>query len=199
MSSSVDATTTMTIGSIHGSRGLTDTAKTPIEPRIVAALAASVKRSTVTSLDRTRAQKESSEENPDISRIAYRNILKVSRQLSEKQVSPSNITGMQKWEGRVLRIVDDFFEAELSPIDHDGPTVVADFEVSQISEQLAPDSLHVGDLFYVTVRTVTDAGNVPLRTSALRIKRVGRWVEEELDRIKESAARRSAEFKKYVD
>lgn len=139
-------------------------------------------------------------EEPAAERIrTLRNFLVHARDTSSEPVTHFNVTGMQKWEGRVLRIDGEVFEAELAPLEHSGPVVHADFDVSQLATEIDPKELQPGDMFYVTVRTITEAGGPPTRTSALRLKRVGRWTEDELNRIKQRAARRSREFNKYVD
>lgn len=99
--------------------------------------------------------------------------------VNERQSSPppapsAGITGMEKWEGTVIDVDSDFFSVQLSPL-ADGSEVTADFPRDLITD----DDLQVGDVVYVTVRTVQGIGG-PKRTSAVRLRRLGRWTEAEV-------------------
>ncbi|MCV7154351.1 hypothetical protein [Mycolicibacterium pyrenivorans] len=104
------------------------------------------------------------------------------------------VTGMEKWEGRVLEVDDEFFSAELVPLEG-GPVVIADFGVDSLAEG---DDVHPGDVVYVTVRTVRAAGG-PSRTSAIRLRRLGKWTEEEVADQKRRAREQFAELANYID
>lgn len=82
-------------------------------------------------------------------------------------------------------------------MDHDGTTLLADFDV----ELLAPDDevVQAGDIVYLTVRTVSERGSYKTKTSALRLRRVGKWSDEELALARERARRRLESFQDYVD
>jgi hypothetical protein len=96
------------------------------------------------------------------------------------QRSTRRVREMQKWEGRVLEVDDKIFTAELDPCDHNGIPVIADFDLYLLSEQIG--EVQVGDLFYLTVRTVLDRGR-PVRTSILRPRLLGKWTADELKKI----------------
>jgi hypothetical protein len=85
---------------------------------------------------------------------------------------------------------------ELMPYDHEGPDLVADFDV----ELLGPDSDSVvdGDIIYLTTRTVRDAIGYRYQTSSLKLRRPGPWDERELQEIK-AVAKEQAEFFKGLD
>jgi hypothetical protein len=104
---------------------------------------------------------------------------------------------MQKWEGRVTEVADGFLTAEVEPLDHDGPALTADFTV----DLLGPDeaNVRVGDIVYVTVRTVIGPRRNKTSTSTLRLKRAGKWTEPELVAAKDRARRRHESLMKYVD
>jgi hypothetical protein len=105
------------------------------------------------------------------------------------------VSGMQKWDGRIVEIEDGFFTAELS-VNGTGPTVLADFDVSQ----LGPDAdLVVGDVVYVTVRTVAGVSGYPSRTSAIRLRRLGNWTEEEIRQQADRASEKLHAFEQFVD
>lgn len=100
-------------------------------------------------------------------------------------VPASRIVGLQKWEGRITTVENDVITAELTPLDHEGPTLLADFDL----DLLTPDdgAVEPGDLVYLTVRTVRGRGNSKSVTSSLRLKRMGRWSESELQRVRDRA------------
>lgn len=103
------------------------------------------------------------------------------------------IVGLSKWEGRILEISGDLLSVELTPSDHDGPELVADFDL----DLLGPDSssASVGDIVYLTTRTIRDAAGYPHRTSSLKLRRPGVWAEGELREIREAATRKAEFFK----
>jgi hypothetical protein len=94
------------------------------------------------------------------------------------------VTGLSKWEGLILDIEGGLFSAELTPLDHSGPVLVANFETKLLLEQV--DSLYVGDMFYLTTRQVSD-GKKTLSTSILRLRRLGVWTQEELQAARDRA------------
>ena len=110
---------------------------------------------------------------------------------------PAPISGLQKWTGRVLEVEGTEFSAELIPLDHKGPSVVADFDNDQLDTN--DDEPRVGDVFYVTVRTVIGMGGLRSRTSSLRLRRLGKWSEEEVRDIEADVDADLAEYLKYVE
>ena len=116
-----------------------------------------------------------------------------NRRESAARPSGEVIVGLKKWEGRILEISDELLTVELTPSDHDGPELVADFNAAL----LGPDSSSAAldDIVYLTTRTVRDATGYPYQTSALKLRRPGQWAEDELREIAD-IARRQAEFSK---
>jgi hypothetical protein len=100
----------------------------------------------------------------------------------ERPTASDFVKGMEKWEGRVISVDDEFFTAELTPItDPQDPVVQADF-----SRELIDETIEAGDVVYVTVRTVTDErGHWPTRTAVVRRRRLGRWSAADVERIAE--------------
>ncbi|MEU4193153.1 hypothetical protein AB0E69_14735 [Kribbella sp. NPDC026611] len=95
---------------------------------------------------------------------------------------------MQKWEGRVISVEGEYFTAELTPLgDTGGPVVHADFNISKV----APETVEAGDVVYVTVRTVKPARGLTDTTSAIRLRRLGVWTEDELENIQQRARDRA--------
>lgn len=109
--------------------------------------------------------------------------------------APDNrVTGMQKWEGRVIEVDDDYFSAELVPF-ADGPVMVADFARDRLDEE---EELQPGDVVYVTARTVRGIGGVT-HTSTIRLRRLGRWTEEEIADQARRAKEQAAELAAYIE
>ncbi|WP_270889981.1 hypothetical protein [Pedococcus sp. 5OH_020] len=111
---------------------------------------------------------------------------------------PERVTGMQRWEGQVLGVEVDYFTAELVPLDHEGPTVHADFDRSLVAESdrelLAP-----GAPFYCNVRTVIGDGGQPIRTSTLAMRRLGIWSQQVLDEALRAARERAQALERFSD
>jgi hypothetical protein len=111
----------------------------------------------------------------------------VSERRSRPPRRPSAaITGMEKWEGSVTDVDSDFFTVQLAPVGN-GTEVTADFP----RELIADDDLQVGDVVYVTVRTIQGIGG-PQRTSAVRLRRLGKWTDSEVAAQKARAKRKLA-------
>ncbi len=104
------------------------------------------------------------------------------------------ILGLEKWQARVVEVTDSVFTAEME--DEHGPPLLVDFPL----DLLGPDrALVPGDAVYVTVRTVRDRFDYPARTTAVRLRRLGNWSEQELDRIRSSAQSRAARLAALAD
>jgi hypothetical protein len=125
-------------------------------------------------------------------RSAFRRL--ESESIERLEIPIERITGMEKWEGRVIDVDDDIFSAELRPL-YDGPDVIADFPKSGLAEG---DVVQVGDVIYVTARTVKGRGG-PTHTSTIRLRRLGRWTEAEIADQAQRAREQAAELSSYVD
>ncbi|WP_210441291.1 hypothetical protein [Nocardioides xinjiangensis] len=115
--------------------------------------------------------------------VAAQRVERVGRILSSDRPAVPDairVSGMQKWEGRVLSSDADMFTAELVPLDEDTSdlSLVADFQQSQLG---ADAPAIAGDVVYVTVREVRGAHGYPSRTSGIRLRRLGAWMKEEVD------------------
>lgn len=84
------------------------------------------------------------------------------------------IAGMRKWEGYVEQVSDADFTAELTPLDHDGPVVLADFDLDTISPSDRAEIVP-GASFYLAVRTVDRPGRGRSHTSSINVRRLGIW------------------------
>lgn len=114
-----------------------------------------------------------------------------------REPTTATVTGMDKWQGRIVDIDDDLFTAELVPQEGDaGGAVYADFELALLGDE----EVHVGDVVYVTSRLVASSpGRQPTRTISVKLQRLGRWTEEEIEQIRERAAQRANELADYID
>jgi hypothetical protein len=95
-----------------------------------------------------------------------------------RTAGPACITGLDKWEGKVLEVEGDIFTAELYPIDREGIPITADFDLELLGSDAA--TIVPGDVFYLSVRTVKAFGVRPTRTENLRLRRLGRITPEEV-------------------
>lgn len=117
----------------------------------------------------------------------------VQERAKEYVRSEVRVSGLDKWDGRVVEVGDAFITAELLP--HIGSTVVhADFP-----RDLLDGDVEIGDVIYVTSRTVQDAIGRPYRTTAVRLARVGYWTAEDVASHWERGAEAYAEFANYTD
>jgi hypothetical protein len=104
------------------------------------------------------------------------------------QVEPTGlcrVTGLDKWEGKIIEIDGEIFTAELFPVDREGMPITASFKL----ELLGSDAVAVvpGDVFYLSVRTVKAPGMRPELTENLRLRRMGRFTPEEVRAVYEKA------------
>lgn len=92
--------------------------------------------------------------------------------------SGAGVLGMEKWQGVVIEVTGDILTAEITSLDHDDSPLQADFDLGL----LGPDAstVAVGDVLYLTVRTVTDGSGYRTRTSTLRLRRLGKWTEADV-------------------
>lgn len=108
------------------------------------------------------------------------------------------ITGLLKWEGMVTNVSDGEFTAELTPMNHDGPIVEADFSFDRL-----PDSehaeIHTGTNFYLAVREVAGLRGGKHFTSSIKLRRLGTWSQDTVDSIRERAAKAYRESLKYIE
>ncbi|MGE2836274.1 hypothetical protein [Mycobacterium sp. SMC-4] len=140
----------------------------------------------------SRSNSLAKEHHAEILRTVINRFRAQQQKSSESPAMP--VAGMEKWEGRVLEVDDEYFTAELIPFG-DGAVVIADFSWDLLPEE---DQVGPGDIVYVTVRTVADIGG-PTRTSAVRTRRMGTWTESEITEQAMRAKERLSELAPYFD
>jgi hypothetical protein len=108
-----------------------------------------------------------------------------------------HVVGLRKWVGVIQDIEDGVLTIELEPLDHEGPTLLGDFDL----DLLAPDDAAAvpGDVVYLTTRMVRGRWGHKEVTSHLRLRRAGQWSREELRELHDQALDRSRSFERYVD
>lgn len=114
-------------------------------------------------------------------------------------VGEIRVAGMHKWQGRIIEVGEDTFTAELRPMYETGPDFHADFDIARLTDGDDRESVKVGDIFYVTVRIVKDAGAHSTQTSSLRLKRIGKRSEEEISSIHAAAKRMKESIDRYAE
>lgn len=103
--------------------------------------------------------------------------------------SPVKVT--HRWEGTVLRIDEEFFEAKLTSLTEESTDVTAEFSI----ENLSADDLSLlrpGASFYVTAILERRSGGRVRTSSEVRFRRLGRWHRDEIALMKERARKRRA-------
>ncbi len=107
--------------------------------------------------------------------------------------APMSVHVTKRWVG-VVRSVEprDYFEAELMPLDDgSGPAVTADLTFDAVSDDDAR-LIYPGTSFYLHVgRTSLGPGRTIAFTS-IKVRRLGRWRDEELEFLRERARKRRA-------
>jgi len=111
---------------------------------------------------------------------------------------PFQVVGMQKWVGRIVEIDDEVFTAELTSVSGTSPTLLADFQTRNLGPDDAPNA-RPGDIVYVTVRSVEAVGRGSTMTSNVRLRRLGRWTQSEVDQIEELTRRKMRSLADLVD
>jgi hypothetical protein len=95
--------------------------------------------------------------------------------------APYFVDGLEKWEGRIDEILSKTFIATLiRATGGDEVELQAEFENRQIAES-DHDLFLVGSSFYLTVRTVISSRGYPARTASVRLRRVHRWTQSEIE------------------
>ena len=82
------------------------------------------------------------------------------------------------------------------PFDHDGPALVADFELGLLSPDQALAA--PGGIVYLTTRTIADDWGQQFSTTQLRLRRPWRWERKELAEILSDARKRANIIQGYA-
>jgi hypothetical protein len=108
-------------------------------------------------------------------------------------LTPSTVlvVGMHKWAGEIIAVEGEVLTAEFLPLDQEGPTFTADFDL----KLLGPD-YHLakpGGTVYLTTRLIDNQSGYPEAMTNLRLRRPRRWSARELaDTLKRARATAAA-------
>jgi hypothetical protein len=103
--------------------------------------------------------------------------------------SPIRVT--HRWEGTVLCVYDDFFEAKITSLTDESSDVdvTAEFSIQDLSDD-DRSLLNPGASFYVTATRERRSGGRIKHSSDVRFRRLGRWNADEIALLKERAKKR---------
>jgi hypothetical protein len=97
----------------------------------------------------------------------------------------------------VIDLDGEFFTAELTPdANTPGGPVVADFRTELLDEP--EGTIKVGDLIYVTSRQVRNPHGQKNETSSVRLRRLGRWTKEDVQRFEQQGREMRAELESLL-
>lgn len=116
---------------------------------------------------------------------------------SDNSSNTSRVVGLKKWAGQVQSVHNEVLTVHLHPVDHDGPSLSADFDIAL----LAPDEAAVrqGAVVYLTTRMVqSQSGRIEAMTQ-LRLRRLRRWSKEELEEIMRLSRARARKFANHAN
>lgn len=99
---------------------------------------------------------------------------------------------LQKWEGAVLEVQDEFFRARLFDLSNPGVEEEAEFDLEEISPEDRP-FIESGAIFYWSIG-YQDSRSGRLRTSDIRFRRLPAWTQEDID----AAARAADETSELI-
>lgn len=104
----------------------------------------------------------------------------------KKPEKPNFFSSLQKWEGTVVDIEDDYFSARLVDLTNKGPDESAEFSVDEVS----PDDLELlerGAIFYWNIGYHNSRSGQRTRSSIIRFRRLPAWIEKDLEKAEKEA------------
>jgi hypothetical protein len=103
---------------------------------------------------------------------------------------------MHKWAGEIITIEGAVLTAEFLPLDQEGPTFTADFDL----KLLGPDYrlAKPGGIVYLTTRLIEDQSGYPEAMTNLRLRRPRRWSARELADTTKRAKATAAAIQRHV-
>ncbi|MCH8028524.1 MAG: hypothetical protein IH874_01145 [Candidatus Dadabacteria bacterium] len=99
---------------------------------------------------------------------------------------PDTFISLQKWEGTVLSVKKDYFEARLVDFTGNGPDEIAEFSINEVSADDL-ELLHLGAVFYWNIGYHNIKGGQRLRSSIIRFRRLPAWTHTEIQRSEQEA------------
>ncbi len=101
-------------------------------------------------------------------------------ELKERAVS------LQKWEGVVIAVEKDIFQARLLDLTDENPEEQAEFLIEEISDD-DRELLRPGAVFYWSLGYLTTGTGQRIRTSIVKFRRLPAWTERDMRMAQERA------------
>lgn len=95
---------------------------------------------------------------------------------------------LQKWEGVVLEVREDFFLARLVDLTQQSPDEEAEFPIEEVSQEDL-DLLQPGAVFYWNIGYLDKRSGQRTRASVIRFRRLPVWTQEEIESATREAKR----------
>ena len=106
-----------------------------------------------------------------------------------KLPAPDKFISLQKWEGIVTEIGEDYFIARIIDLIKDAPEESASFPFSEISSEEDKELLKIGAVFYWNIGYYERAKGTRLRSSLIRFRRLPMWAENVIGSAQKEAER----------
>lgn len=106
-----------------------------------------------------------------------------------KLPAPDKFISLQKWEGIVTEIGEDYFIAKLVNLTGEGPEESATFPFSEISSEEDTQLLKIGAVFYWSIGYYERAKGTRIRSSLIRFRRLPMWTESIIKAAQKEAER----------
>lgn len=95
---------------------------------------------------------------------------------------------LQKWEGVVLQVMEEYFLARLIDLTNEGPDEEAELPIEEISQEDL-DLVKPGAVFYWSIGYLDRCSGQRTRASVIRFRRLPAWNSEEIEAAKQEAGR----------
>jgi hypothetical protein len=136
-------------------------------------------------LDRLKVDSNNETEGELLERLGRKALPSITR-ISTKSPAQDSFVLMQKWEGVVTKIIDEFFTATLKDLSAEGEDEEAEIPIEEISpadiKLLAP-----GAVFYWCIGYRDTLIGQRIRASEIRFRRLPTWSVRELQNARKEA------------
>ncbi|MGB7911289.1 MAG: hypothetical protein WCF59_03595 [Desulfobaccales bacterium] len=104
------------------------------------------------------------------------------------QVHINRMVSLQKWQGYVLKVLDNSLWVRLIDLTQDGPDEEAEISLKEISQDDF-ELIKPGAIFYWNIGYFDFYSGQRIRSSVIRFQRMPAWSDEEIDAAREQAER----------
>ncbi|MGA7577353.1 MAG: hypothetical protein ACLQUW_07170 [Desulfobaccales bacterium] len=102
------------------------------------------------------------------------------------QVHINRMVSLQKWQGYVLKVLDDSLWVRLIDLTQNGPDEEAEISLEEISRDDF-ELIKPGAIFYWNIGYLDFYSGQRIRSSVIRFQRMPAWSDEEIDAAREQA------------